>query len=553
MRYSDRGKAGTYERRIAASMRGVEDMRSPEKRVSSPQAPGNETVERTGSGTPGSSFSGLVYRLFAPVDVASLVFFRIAFGLIMLWEVFRYFNYGWIGRYYIDPIFHFSYYGFGWVQPWAGVGMYLHFLALGVLAVCIALGLFYRVAAVLFFLGFSYVFLLDQTQYLNHFYFVCLVSFLLILVPANRAFSLDARRWPRIKTYTVPLWAPAILAFQMGVVYFFGGIAKLNADWLRGEPMSMWLSAGSDHPVLGWLFGHPYSGYFFSYGGLLLDLFIVPFLLWRRTRLAAFLMVTAFHLSNAFMFQIGIFPWFAIAATAMFFPPSWPRRFFHFLHGMWDPAAGHRRERERSRQYGSTPEGDAEAAHDERDEPVGAIGASSGVSLGISPGANRGSALGFFSIPGRRRSLLVALLAVFVAVQLLMPFRHFAYPGNVSWTEEGHHFAWHMKLRSAEGLADFRVTEPRSGEVWNISPERYLTERQVQKMSYQPDMILQFVHALEAEFRSAGYEDVEVRAGVLKSMNGREPQRLIDPEVDLTEQSRSLTPADWIVPLEKPL
>ncbi|MEJ7873187.1 MAG: HTTM domain-containing protein, partial [Rubrobacteraceae bacterium] len=116
-------------------------------------------------------------HLFAPVDIASLVFFRIAFGVLMLWEVWIQFSNGLIQRNYIDPTYHFTYYGFGWVQPWSGNGMYLHFLALGVLAVCIALGLWYRVSVVLFFVGFTYVFLLDQALYLNHFYLICLVSF----------------------------------------------------------------------------------------------------------------------------------------------------------------------------------------------------------------------------------------------------------------------------------------------------------------------------------------------------------------------------------------
>lgn len=493
---------------------------------------------------------GLARRVFAPVDIASLAYFRIAFGLIMLWEVWRYFNYGWIGSYYVEPVFHFSYYGFGWVQPWAGVGMYLHFLALGVLASCIALGLFYRVAAVLFFFGFSYVFLLDQTQYLNHFYYVALVSLLMIFVPAHRAVSLDALRRPRIGTETVPFWAPAILAFQMGVVYFFGGIAKINADWLRGEPMRMWLAADSSHPVVGWFFAHPWAGYLFSYGGLLLDLLIVPFLLWKRTRVAAFAVITAFHLTNAWMFQIGIFPWFAIAATAMFFPPSWPRRFVYYLRGIQQPATEHGGQSESER---SEEGGEPEEERNGRGHAAGAPGAASGASLGIAPGFARRR---FGSSLGSRRTVVFSLLALFVAVQVLLPLRHFAYPGNVSWTEEGHRFAWHMKLRSAEGLASFRITT-QDGQVTQLDPADYvgefLTERQAQKMAYQPDMILQFANALEDNAASSGHEDVEVRAGVIKSLNGRESQRLLAPEADLTEQTRSLAPADWIIPLDEPL
>jgi hypothetical protein len=39
----------------------------------------------------------------------------------------------------------------------------------------------------------------------------------------------------------------------------------------------------------------------------------------------------------------------------------------------------------------------------------------------------------------------------------------------------------------------------------------------------------------------------------MASLNGREPQPLIDPVVDLATQPRTLAPASWIVPLFQPL
>ena len=134
----------------------------------------------------------MVRRLFTPVDILPLVYFRVVFGMLMAWEVWRYFAYDRIQRYYIEPKFFFSYYGFEWVRPWPGEWMYMHFYALGVLAACILLGICYRLVAALFFLGFTYVFLLDQAQYLNHFYLISLLSLLLVFVPAHRALSLDA-------------------------------------------------------------------------------------------------------------------------------------------------------------------------------------------------------------------------------------------------------------------------------------------------------------------------------------------------------------------------
>ena len=94
-------------------------------------------------------------RMFAGVDGTSLAVFRIAFGALLLWDVLKYFRHDWIGRMFIAPAFMFKYYGFEWVEPWPGDGMYFHFAALGVLAFLIMVGLFYRLAAVLFLMTFG--------------------------------------------------------------------------------------------------------------------------------------------------------------------------------------------------------------------------------------------------------------------------------------------------------------------------------------------------------------------------------------------------------------
>jgi len=62
----------------------------------------------------------LTKRLFAPTDIASLVFFRILFGAVMLWEVWTSFSSGRIRRDFIDPSFHFTYSGFSWIKTLAG-------------------------------------------------------------------------------------------------------------------------------------------------------------------------------------------------------------------------------------------------------------------------------------------------------------------------------------------------------------------------------------------------------------------------------------------------
>jgi vitamin K-dependent gamma-carboxylase len=143
-------------------------------------------------------------KLFTPVDISWLVFFRIIFGGVMLIEVYRYFANGWIDAKYSPSAFHFTFYGFDWVKPWPGSGMRYHFAILGLSAACITVGFCYRLMALTFFLGFTYVFLLEATSYLNHFYLVCLISFAMIFLPAARAWSVDCWLRPALRSRRGP-------------------------------------------------------------------------------------------------------------------------------------------------------------------------------------------------------------------------------------------------------------------------------------------------------------------------------------------------------------
>jgi hypothetical protein len=421
----------------------------------------------------------------------------------MLWEVWRYFDHGWIHDYFIDPTFHFTFYGFDWVRPLPGDGMYLLFYALGALAVCILIGLCYRLSAALFFIGFAYVFLLEQARYLNHFYLISLLSFLLIFVPAHRSLSIDALLRPGIRSQTAPLWSLWLLRAQIMIVYFFGGIAKLNGDWLQGEPMRMWLAHRTDVPILGAYFTEEWMVYLFSYGGLLFDLLFPLLVLWRPTRLPMLALNITFHLTNAHLFSIGVFPWMMIAANVLFLPPHWLRLPVAF-----------RTSREETH---TTP-----------------------------PHISR-----YGSLSSHR--LILVTLSVYLLVQILLPLRHLLYPGDVHWTEEGHRFSWRMKLRDKEGVARFFITDPQTGAVWEADPMAFLTSRQFAEMVRCPDMILQFAHYLADDARAQGYDDVEVRAWVLVSLNGRRSQTLVDHTVDLAAQPRTLLPSSWITTLEQPL
>ena len=100
----------------------------------------------------------LAVLLSRPVDIAALIVVRIAFGLLVLWEVMRFFTNDRIDYYFIEPSFNFTFFGWDWVRPWPGNGMYWHFIVLGACALGVALGAVYRLSALGVALGFSYVF-----------------------------------------------------------------------------------------------------------------------------------------------------------------------------------------------------------------------------------------------------------------------------------------------------------------------------------------------------------------------------------------------------------
>tara|TARA_Y100000114_G_scaffold9570_1_gene7557 strand:+ start:11791 stop:13173 length:1383 start_codon:yes stop_codon:yes gene_type:complete len=437
-------------------------------------------------------------KLFEPVDNAFLLLFRVLFGGIMFWEVTRYFRYGWIYRYWIEPYFNFSYAPFNF-KPLPEDYMFILWLILGLLALFIAIGFLYRVSAGLFFLLFTYTYLLEQARYLNHFYLVVLISFLLIFLPAHKGFSVDSLIWKKLRNRTAPLWTLWLLRFIIAVPYFFGGVAKLNPDWLQGYPLAMWLDP--DFPILGTYFEEQWMVLFISYSGLLLDLLIVPFLLWKKSRWPAFILITAFHLMNSQLFSIGIFPWFMIGATTIFFAPDWPRKLFVRLK-LARPAA-------------------VETDH-------------------VMPGV-------------RKRKLVLWALAVFVTLQLVLPFRHWFIPGNVHWTEGGHRYAWHMKLRSKSGETNFILENKANGERILVDLRGYLKEWQIDDMEGKPYMIWEFAQFLKQEYALMDM-DVMVFAQATASLNGRKPQLIIDPTVDLANVKRPWWGwAWWYLPLEEPL
>ncbi|MBA3456536.1 MAG: HTTM domain-containing protein [Deltaproteobacteria bacterium] len=423
-------------------------------------------------------------RALTRVDIASLAAFRVIFGGVMFFGILRFIATGWIEPMYGEPTWFFKYPGFAWVEPWSVPGMYVHYGVLALLALLIALGLFYRVAIVLFTLGFLYTQLIDVTNYLNHHYLVVLLGLVLALLPANAAWSFDARRQPSIARTTIPAWFVWLLRFQIGVVYVFAGLAKAKIDWLGyGQPLNLWLAARTETPILGGLFGEPWFALALSWAGFAFDTTIVVWLSWARTRIAAYVTVIMFHGLTGYLFNIGMFPLIMTSSALIFFSPSWPRRLFRL------PAV--------------EVKGRADAP----------------------------------------RRWVIATVAAFVIIQLALPLRHLVLPGNVVWNERGIRFAWHVLIREKHGAVTF-IAELGDNKQLEIPAHNYLTPRQEREMSGQPDLIVQLAHHIAADLRAKGYPVVAIRARTQVSLNGRAPVPMIDPSIDLVTAATDR----WILP-----
>jgi len=245
--------------------------------------------------------------------IEPVVFFRIFFGLLMAYFCLKYRSNTHIYTYFIDPDFLFSYP----LMDWLGAGVlpakYLFALykIMFISAVCIALGLFYRSALFIFCLTFSYGFLLDKTHFNNHYYFISLISFLMIFIPANGRWSLDVLFGFSKRRENIQYWHLFILQTQICLVYFFGGITKLDPDWMN---MSVVQSTFIDYPQ--------WAIYLITYGGLVSDFSICFLLLMPRYRMLGVVWAFIFHFLIKMFVDVGIFPFMMLGTLVLFGPAN---------------------------------------------------------------------------------------------------------------------------------------------------------------------------------------------------------------------------------------
>lgn len=437
-----------------------------------------------------------------PVSIAPLVVFRLVFGGMMLFSTLRFWALDWIDDHFVQSKVQFKYFGFEWVQLLPPAGMYFLHIVMIVSALGILTGWRYRWSATAFFLAFTYTELIDLTYYLNHYYFVSIVSLLLIFVPANRRFSLDVRRDRSLFAAAVPRWTVFIFQLQLGIVYGYAGLAKINHDWLiEALPLRIWLPANDALPLVGPLLGARYTPWVFSWAGMLYDCTIVGWLAWAPTRRWAYATVVFFHVLTGLMFQIGVFPLVMIGATLLFFSEKWHERVMQGLARVF--------------RIPVSPEGQPTRGNRSRLSAGGAL-----------------------------------LLAAFVVFQLLFPWRYLLYPGNLFWTEEGYRFSWRVMLMEKAGTATFYVKDKVSGREGVVNNRDFLNAHQEKQMAMQPDMILQFAHFLKNHYAAQGMREPAVRAEVHVTLNARPSRLLIDPATDLGLVADGWAHKTWLLPDE---
>lgn len=435
-----------------------------------------------------------------PVSIAPLATFRILFGLVMFISIIRFAANGWIYEFYVLPEFHFTFYGFDWVRPLPEAGMYAVFILMAISALFIMLGFLYRWAIVAFFLLFTYVELIDKTYYLNHYYFISIVSFLLIWLPAQRAYAVDAKLNARLRSDKVPAWTINVLKLQLGIVYFFAGLAKINSDWLlEALPLKIWLPARAHFPVIGNLFSELWVAYAFSWGGMVYDLLIVFFLLKSKTRPFAYATVIFFHIMTWLLFPIGMFPFIMIGLTLIFFSEKFHQKILNIIiPGQW--------------KYGATDLKPQEPAFGK---------------------------------------MLTVVFVIHFTFQILFPLRFLLYPGKLFWTEQGYRFSWRVMLMEKAGMCTFYVNTGEKGRPIEVDNSEHLTYLQERMMATQPDMILQYAHYLKEKYRTETDPAPSVFAESIVTLQGQRSKTFIDPAVNLAETERNWKPKKWILPFEK--
>lgn len=433
-------------------------------------------------------------QLLQPASIYPVVALRVMFGLALCWWSLQMLASGAVYSLYISPGFLFHFPGLSWLKPLPGYGMYIVFTAIFLCSLLISLGWFFRIATSLFVILFTYISFIDRTVSLSYHYLIILLGIMLAVSPAHRMFSLDLLRKPLLRVDYIPLWFLKAIKLQVAMVFFFAGMAKLEADWLfQGRPVSVWLSDLASR------FGFSYDfsadsvwiSVLISWAWILSDFILPHFLLDVRTSKKAFLYVLLTQVFIFLLFPAGFFPMLLIMVCVVFLPSKGIHelisRISYFLNDL----------------FGFN--GDV-----------------------FKEGRS-------FMIQYRNKGVFLVFFSVYLGLQVLLPVGLFLSWGSEKWADSAFHISWNMHLNEREGKISFyRINQNQNFE--ELQLEQILTPHQVQSMTENPVLIGQFVSYLSKKMGSPESDASEIRADLDVSFNGREPVRIIDKQKPLFSQ-----------------
>ncbi|WP_336067932.1 HTTM domain-containing protein [Mesoflavibacter sp. CH_XMU1404-2] len=429
--------------------------------------------------------------LFKQIDNSSLIVFRIIFGLLCFLESVGAIFTGWVTRTLVEPKFTFNFIGFDFLQPLPGDWMYVYYTVMGIFGLLIMVGYKYRLSMFAFALMWSCTYLMQKSSYNNHYYLLMLLSAIMVFLPANKYASLDAKLNPKIKQISMPSWVKWVFVIQLFILYTYASIAKMYPDWLDLSVPKQLMAGKINYPIIGGFLQHKFVAPFIAYGGILYDGLVIPLLLYKPTRKYIFIASIFFHLFNSIVFQVGIFPYLALAFSLFFFEPKKIKNLF----------------------------------------------------LKKKPLYTKNEI-----IVKNYKPILITVGVIYFAFQIALPLRQHFFTDNVLWTEEGHRLSWRMMLRSRSGYTSYKVIDKNTNKTEFIKMTDYLTKKQIRSASCKPDVIWQFAQHLKKEYAKNG-KDVKVYVDSKISINGRPYKRLINQNVDLASVPWHWNKhSDWILP-----
>lgn len=441
--------------------------------------------------------------LFDKQDGSSLAVFRILIGLLLISDVLNKFK-----DKYVVQDFKPTYYGFDWIYAnQSVVDIFINLLPYTIF--CIIVGLFYRLAMPLTAFMFGYLFLAFPEHYLNHYYLVLLYLILMSFIPANRTWALDSlwnnKKFPS-PSRSIPRWCYLILKIQTEIMLIFAGLVKINNDWLHLIPLIGWIQIGLHNlPLIGWLFLFNITTAIGAYGIIILHVLGAPLLFWKRTRIWIFSIYVCFHLTNSFIFHIGIFPFVTIAASLLFFNPDWPRKFTNKLK---PNVSAHNTQISKIKKRALLP-----------------------------------------------KNVTIFLFSLWIFIQILIPFSAlFSTNIETEWSGHRDQFTWRMMLneRSIKTVV-FAAHFPENNSIEFVHLKKYLSPMQCYRIAWS-DITVQFArHLKELYNKKYNTDTVEIHAYIVLRVNLRETELWTDPTLDMSKYEPIFGVHEWINPLTNPL